>query len=66
MHASLEDTGPGKISLLERLLGRTREASKMKEKYVKMLQASGDGGHKVEEIRGNISAKKVVSYKVLD
>jgi hypothetical protein len=35
--SSLEYTAHHKIGLLEKLLGRTREASELKEKYVKLL-----------------------------
>ena len=40
VHYSLEEIAKDKISLMEKLLGRTREAPKLTEKYAHMLITS--------------------------
>ena len=71
VHSSLEDTAPAKISLLEKLLGRTREAPELTDRYIQMLITSaGEADEQVNLIQENLAqSKKTQSYtqlKILD
>ena len=56
---SLEDAGSTKISLLEKLLGRNREAPELTERYIQMLLISaGDSEAQVKAISDNLTSKK--------